>query len=75
MKTDERPASADQVDRPVRPPFPKGCVIRNIRRGDGARASYVYASLYGPDGELMISATLEYINMQIVEAGTAAQPE
>ena len=42
--------------------FPPGCVIKNIRPGKGLRKQYVYASLYSPDGELLISATLDYIN-------------
>ena len=54
----------------TRPPFPAGCTIGNIRRGKGSRSKYVYASLYGPTGELLISATLEYINEQIKIAGT-----
>lgn len=58
----------------ARAPFPAGCTIRNIRRGEGHRAKYVYASLYGPDGELLISATLDYINEQIVAAGTLPAP-
>ncbi len=72
-KTDEgNGAVAGQVERTVRPPFPKGCTIRNIRRGDGFRSQWVYACLYGPDDTLLISSTLEYINEQMIEAGTAA---
>lgn len=47
---------------------PTGCVITNIRRGIGARRSVVYAQLHGPDGELLISATLDYITTKIMEA-------
>ncbi len=72
--TDAQPqaAVAGQVERSVRPPFPKGCTIRNIRRGDGFRSRWVYACLYGPDDKLLISATLDYINDQLLAAGTAA---
>jgi hypothetical protein len=34
--------------------------IRNIRRGTGRRAQYVYAELYLQD-EMIIAATLDYI--------------
>lgn len=69
--TQERPdAAAGQVERPVRQPFGNGCTIRNIRRGKGYRSRWVYACLYGPDDTLLISATLEYINEQMIAAGT-----
>lgn len=58
-----------QNDMMKRPQFPAGCTITNIRLGEGHRSKYVYANLIGPDGELLISATLDYINKQIVEAG------
>lgn len=48
--------------------IPTGCVITNIRRGTGARKSFVYAELRGPDGELLMSATLDYITTEIMEA-------
>lgn len=38
-----------------------GCQIVNIRRGRGARAGIVYAKLVDKDGNLLISATLDYI--------------
>ena len=53
--------TTEAQDRPLRT-FPAGCVIKDIRPGKGKRINYVYASLYGPDGELLISATLDYIN-------------
>jgi hypothetical protein len=52
-----------------RAPFPPGCTITGIRTGIGNRAKNVYATLRGPNGELLISATLDYINKQIVDAG------
>lgn len=55
----------------VRPPFPAGCVIKNMKRGSGYRAQWVYASLFGPDGSLLISATLDYINAEMAAAGIA----
>ena len=53
-------------------PFPKGCTIGNIRRGTGKRSQYVYANLYSPSGELLIAATLDYINAQILLWGMEA---
>lgn len=50
-------------------PFPKGCTITNIRQGKGARSCWIYADLRGPDGELLISAHLEYINEQLLKLG------
>lgn len=51
------------------PRFPKGCTITNIRQGKGARSCYIYADLRGPDGTLLISAHLDYINAQMLEHG------
>lgn len=48
--------------------FPAGCTITNIRPGEGARSAFVYASLRGPDGGLLIAATLQYINEQLTGA-------
>lgn len=48
--------------------FPAGCTIGGIRRGKGERARWVYASLYGPDGLVLISATLDYICAQLLGA-------
>jgi len=62
---------ADDVDGVVMLPFPKECVIKNIYRGEAGGSCYVYASLYSPEGELLISATLDYINERILNAGTA----
>lgn len=39
--------------------FPKGCTITNI--GFGTRVNTLYGELRSPTGELLISATLEYI--------------
>ena len=58
----------DEVQRRPQRTFPAGCTIRDIRPGTGGREQWVYASLYGPEGELLISATLEYINEQFVGA-------
>jgi hypothetical protein len=41
--------------------FPKGVVIRRIRRGEGYRDQWIYAELVDRDGNLLISATLDYI--------------
>lgn len=41
--------------------IPDGAVIKNIRRGRGNRSHIMYASLYSDSGELLISATLDYI--------------
>jgi hypothetical protein len=35
--------------------------IRDIKVGRGARSKYTYARLYNSNGELIISATLDYI--------------
>ena len=48
--------------------FPAGCKIINIEPGTGNRETLVYATLIGPDGELLISATLDYINQQLIGA-------
>ena len=53
--------------------IPEGCTITNIRRGKGAREQFVYASLISPDGELLISATLEYITQQIMQSKINSQ--
>lgn len=50
-------------------PFPKGCTITNIRQGKDARFCYIYADLRGPDGVLLISATIDYINQRLLECG------
>ena len=50
-------------------PFPAGCIITNIRRGNGYRSQWIYAQLRGPNGELLIDATLEYINARLVSSG------
>ena len=46
-------------------PYPPGCTIANIRRGNGDKFRWVYANLLDPDGALLISATLEYIVARI----------
>jgi hypothetical protein len=38
-----------------------GCRVVDIRRGRGARTGIVYAKLVDKDGNLLISATLDYI--------------
>lgn len=50
-------------------PFPRGCTISNIRQGKGERSCYIYADLRAPNGDLLIAATLEYINKRILECG------
>ena len=50
-------------------PFPKGCTITNIRRGKGECVCWIYAILRGPDGEVLITATLDYINDQLLRYG------
>lgn len=43
-------------------------IIKNIERGKGARNQYMYASLYNAEtGELLISATLDYIEKRMWE--------
>ena len=58
----------DEVQQQPLRTFPAGCTIRDIRQGTGSRAHLVYARLYNRDGDLLISATLIYINEQIVGA-------
>lgn len=48
--------------------FPAGCKIIDIRPGTGYCDRFVYATLVGPDGDLIIAATLEYINQQFIGA-------
>jgi hypothetical protein len=38
---------------------PKYSIV-NIRRGKGARAKYIYANIVDQNGQLFVSATLEY---------------
>lgn len=45
--------------------FPCGLVVTNIRRGAGARSKNVYAELRDSNGELLISATLDYITAEL----------
>lgn len=54
----------------VRPPFPKDCVIKNIRCGTESRGNNVYAELYDGTGTLLIAATLDYINEQYLLSST-----
>jgi len=48
--------------------LPVGCKITNIRRGRGIKEGYVYAQLRGPNDELLIAATLNYITKQLESA-------
>ena len=48
--------------------YPLGCKIVDIERGKGSRKKFIYAKLVGPDGGLLISATLEYIYERLNEA-------
>lgn len=48
--------------------LPAGCTITDIRPGDGIRSRFVYARLRAPDGTILISATLEYINERLIGA-------
>lgn len=41
--------------------LPEGMTITNIRRGKGSRKNLVYAHLMDSNGNLVISATLDYI--------------
>lgn len=47
------------------PKFPAGCYISNIHRGENG---HVYAHLTAPDGRLLISATLDYIQDELSKA-------
>jgi len=44
-----------------------GCTIVNIRRGKGNRSHFIYANLVDKDGNIIISATLDYIETAIAE--------
>jgi hypothetical protein len=47
--------------------FPQKVFITNIHRGKGARHVYVYAELHDQTtNELLISGTLEYITMRLL---------
>ena len=37
------------------------CTIKNIRRGKGARSTFVYADFYSESGVLLMNATLDRI--------------
>ena len=39
----------------------ENCRIVDIKRGTGNRSHYIYAALVNEKGELLISATLDYI--------------
>ncbi len=53
--------------------FPAGCTIVDIKPGTGNREGRVYATLIGPGGERLISATLDYINQQFIGASIQAE--
>jgi hypothetical protein len=55
--------------------FPIGCKIVNIRPGAGARAAFVYAHLVDEKNNLLMSATLEYINDALKSAKMISQKE
>lgn len=50
-------------------PFPEGCKIIDIRPGKGPRACFIYAKLIDKDENVLIAATLEYINESIRSRG------
>jgi len=52
--------------------IPLGCIIKNIERGKDEREQFVYAQLVTADGELIISATLDYITDQIRQSDIAS---
>jgi hypothetical protein len=49
--------------------FPKGCTITNIRPGKGDASRFVVAELRGPDGSLLISASIGTIAQRLLEGG------
>ncbi len=46
--------------------LPEGMTIRNISGGRGEFEGKVYASLYAPDGRIIMSAELEYITKALL---------
>lgn len=48
--------------------IPKDSYIKNIRRGTGSRERFIYGDLYSSKGELLISATLDYILKELNKA-------
>jgi hypothetical protein len=50
-----------------------GAKITNVRRGKGARQVYIYAQLQSASGEILISATLDYIMQALRERVSASE--
>jgi hypothetical protein len=55
-------------ETPMTRKFPAGCYISNIHKGTGVNGNVLYAQLNGPDGRLLISATLDYIQDELSRA-------
>ena len=49
--------------------FPKGSIITNIKRGKGKREHLTFACIVAPNGELLVSATLDYCCEAIQDRG------
>lgn len=49
-------------------PLPAGCTLANLRRGNGGRSHWIYAEVRGPDGSVLIQATLEYCVRRMVDS-------
>ena len=71
MNADDIDDAGGHFDNDMRRVFSPGCTINNIRNGSGQRSDTVYANLVAPDGSLIISATLSYINEQLTRARIA----
>lgn len=50
-------------------PFPKDCIIVNIRQDKNERHSVIYAELRSVEGELLIAASIDYIVNRLRERG------
>ncbi len=48
--------------------LPAGCTLANLRRGAGPRRHWIYAEVLGPDGVVLIRATLEYCVRRMTES-------
>jgi hypothetical protein len=55
----------------IEPHILAGCTITDIHSGVGLRGKTVYGKLREPNGDVLISATLEYITKRILEVGVA----
>lgn len=52
----------------------EGATIGQIRRGKGHRSKYIYAKIFAKDGEVLVSADLEYCVQRMTDASQYFEP-